>query len=280
MVITIATVFYAVALALVLNPSDLAPGGVSGLSVILTRVIPMPVSLGQWILLLNIPIMILGLRAFGKRFVFSTAYTLLVSTLLVDRMSDLVSDIRVSDDMILNALIGGVLMGGSMGAIFRMDATTGGTDVIVKLIRQHRPNMKSGQIFLIADGLVVLLSAIVFRKMELALYAVVTIYVSSVTMNRILYGMDEALSLYIVSEKKDKMKEKLLKEVNVGITILNGSGGYTGENREIMMCVIHKQSWVKVRKLIKELDSNAFVIISKVDQVFGEGFQNPVEPEQ
>ncbi len=278
-VITIAASVYAGAIAIFLNPNNLAPGGVSGLAMILERLIPVSISFGQWILILNIPIMAIGMRVFGKRFAFSTVYTLLVSSFLVDALTELSGGRGVSDDLIINALIGGALMGAAMGAIFRMDTTTGGADVVVKVVRQYRPNLKSGQIFLMIDSSVIFLSTIIFRKIELALYAVVAIYVSSVMMNRVLYGADEALLLYIVSEKKEEIKGRLLEEINAGITILNGTGAYTGKNRDVIMCVIHKQSLVKVRKMIKGLDRKSFMVISKAEQVFGEGFQNPNEPE-
>ena len=279
-VITIAASVYAGAIAIFLNPNNLAPGGVSGLAMILERLIPVSISFGQWILILNIPIMAIGMRVFGKRFAFSTVYTLLVSSFLVDALTELSGGRGVSDDLIINALIGGALMGAAMGAIFRMDTTTGGADVVVKVVRQYRPNLKSGQIFLMIDSSVIFLSAIIFRKIELALYAVIAIYVSSMMMNRVLYGADEALLLYIVSEKKEEIKGRLLEEINAGITILNGTGAYTGKNRDVIMCVIHKQSLVKVRKMIKGLDRKSFMVISKADQVFGEGFKNPDRSEQ
>ena len=279
-VITIAASVYAGAIAIFLNPNNLAPGGVSGLAMILERLIPVSISFGQWILILNIPIMAIGMRVFGKRFAFSTVYTLLVSSFLVDALTELSGGRGVSDDLIINALIGGALMGAAMGAIFRMDTTTGGADVVVKVVRQYRPNLKSGQIFLMIDSSVIFLSAIIFRKIELALYAVIAIYVSSMMMNRVLYGADEALLLYIVSEKKEEIKGRLLEEINAGITILNGTGAYTGKNRDVIMCIIHKQSLVKVRKMIKGLDRKSFMVISKADQVFGEGFKNPDRSEQ
>lgn len=279
MVITLAALLYAAGIAFFLNPNQLAPGGVSGIAIILKRVFPFLPGVGMLILLMNIPIMILGAWKFGKRFICSTIYSLLVSSIFIDILPALTGIDSATDNMMLAAVIGGALFGVAMGVMFRMETTTGGLDVIVKIVRQKKPHMRTGQIYMLLDIVVLAASAIAFHNIEVALFATVAIYVSTVVMDRVIYGGDQATLVYIISEKRKIIATRMMKELDVGVTMMQGMGAYSNTSTEIIMCVMRKQNLIKVRNILKEVDSNAFMIVSSVNEVFGEGFKSHFKSE-
>jgi uncharacterized membrane-anchored protein YitT (DUF2179 family) len=279
-VVTVAAVLYAVGVGIFLNPNRLAPGGVSGLSMILKSLVPFKISLGTWILLLNIPILVVGKWEFGFRFLISTIYSIILSSVLIDWIPIIMNNPKISENLMLNAVMGGAIMGSAMGIMFRMETTTGGSDILVKIIRQYRPDVKSGQIFLLVDGLVLILSVIAFRRIEIALFSGIAIYVSSVLLNKTLYGSDESVLFYIISKKSEELVKELLEKENAGVTILDAKGAYFGKRTEMIFCVVRKIHFAKVKQLMKQIDPKAFVIVMKAEQVFGEGFQDPLKPEK
>lgn len=273
-IITFAALLYSLGIALFLNPNNLAPGGISGLAIILNSILPVHIGVGTMIILFNIPIMIAGAWKFGAKFITSSLYTTAISSVAINVMPDLLKISSLTGNKILAAVIGGALLGISMGMLFRMDTTTGGADIIVKIIRQYKPYLKSGQIFLVIDGIVVTISAVAFRDIEVALYAAVAIYISSEFLNRTLYVGDEATLVYIVSEKRQTIIRKITGELNIGATLLHASGAYLGEEKDIILCVMRKRNLAKVRKMLKETDAEAFMIVSTAKEVFGKGFKD------
>lgn len=279
MVITLAALLYAAGIAFFLNPNQLAPGGVSGIAIILKRVFPFLPGVGMLILLMNIPIMILGAWKFGKRFICSTIYSLLVSSIFIDILPALTGIDSATDNMMLAAVVGGALFGAAMGVMFRMETTTGGLDVIVKIVRQKKPHMKTGQIYMLLDIVVLAASAIAFHNIEVALFATIAIYVSTVVMDRVIYGGDQATLVYIISSKRKTIAERMMKELDVGVTMMQGMGAYSNTSTEIIMCVMRKQNLIKVRNILKEVDPSAFMIVSSANEVFGEGFKSHFKSE-
>lgn len=273
-VITIASIVYGAGIALFLNPNQLAPGGVSGIAIILKEVFPFLPGVGMLILIINIPIMVLGAWKFGIKFVLSTIYTLVVSSVVIDILPTLTHITSVTSDMMLASVIGGGLFGVAMGVMFRMETTTGGMDVIVKIVKQKRPHMKTGQIYMLLDVVVLVASALAFHNIEVALFAAVAIYVSSVVMDKAIYGGDEATLVYIISNRRKIIAVRMMQELNVGVTMMKGMGAYSNVSTEIIMCVMRKQTLTKVRNILKEVDPEAFMIVSSANEVFGEGFKS------
>lgn len=279
-VITFAATLYALAISVFLDPNNLAPGGISGIAIILKAAIPaIPIGVGMIIFIFNIPIMLLGLWKFGFKFVISTLYTLVVSSTLIDAIPSMIDAKSITDEPILAALAGGALLGISLGILFRMETTSGGVDIIIKVIRQKVPHLKTGQIYILVDAAVLTCSAFAFKNIEVALFAGVAIYVSSMVMDKVIYGSDEATLVYIISEKKEDVARKMLEELDLGVTFVQGVGAYTKKETEIIMCVMRKQTLTKVRNILKEADPYAFMIITSANEVFGEGFKDPYKIE-
>ena len=274
-VITFAACIYAVGISMFLDPNNLAPGGLTGAAVILTRIIP--ITLGTLIVIMNIPIMILGAWKFGARFTLSTLYTLVVSSAFMEIFERM--GYVVTHDKILAALVGGTLMGAGMGLCLRMETTTGGIDIIIKVLRQKYRQVKSGEMYLIIDGLILAAAALYFKDIEVSMYAGVAMVISTYILDKVLYGSDEAKLVYIVSNKRKIIATRMMVELNMGVTLVEGKGAYNMENTEVIMCVMHKQNLTKVRNLVSEVDPEAFMIVSSATEVFGEGFKGHTDVE-
>jgi uncharacterized membrane-anchored protein YitT (DUF2179 family) len=233
------------------------------------------VQTGTVIIVLNIPLFAAGLWKFGKSFLFSTVYSTVLASLIVNVLSVTFADyLPFTDDLLLAALAGGALLALGLGMVFRGGGTTGGSDIIIKFIRLKYKHVKTSSTFLIVDSIVITISALVFRNIELALYSGVVLVVSSKVLDLVLYGADGAKLVYIISDKPEEIAERLMKKVNVGITYLEGEGAYTKKNKKVLMCASRKHSFPKIRETVNEVDPMAFMIVSSAQEIFGEGFKD------
>lgn len=268
-IITAAAFVYAVGVSLFTDPNNMAPGGVTGISIILSRLLP--VSTGTFIMLINIPILIFAVWKFGIAFTVSTIYAIA----LISSFTNVLSPYgAATDDILLAALVGGTLTAVSIGVIFRAGATTGGTDIIVKALRLRFPHLKTGKIFFIADALVVTFSGIVFRDLNAALYAAISAICASVVMDVVLYGRDEAKLLYIISSRAEEIAGRLLSDLDIGVTYIKGQGAYSGDNKRVIMCVVKKPVTPRAEEIVKQEDPHSFMIITSATEVFGEGYKS------
>lgn len=266
---TVATVICSVGISLFLDPNALAPGGVTGVSIILNRVTG--VETGTWILLLNIPILILGIWKFGVRFILSTVYCIV----LVSAVTNILAPIgAVTTDPFLAAIAGSSLMALGLGLVFKAGGTTGGTDIIIKVLRLKFPYLKTGSLFLFMDASVVLLSFLVLKDVDKALYAGMAVFVTSFVLDLVLYGRDEAKLIYIISDSAKEIAARILEELNIGATYVKGSGAYSGKEKDVIICVTRKQLSYKAEAIVKEVDASAFMIISSATEIYGEGYKS------
>lgn len=268
-IITVFSFTYAVGISMFLDPNNLAPGGVSGISIMLSRVTPL--STGTWIFLINIPIMVLGLWKFGLKFMVSTTYCIVVSSGFTNLLA---GQRALTGDKLLAAAAGGALVALSIGMIFKAGATTGGVDIIVRVLRLKYQHMKTGALFLMFDAAVVTLSGIMFRNLETALYAAVAVIVSATVLDIVLYGRDGAKMIYIISDRPDAIAERLLQEVDIGVTYVNGQGAFSGREKRVIMCVVRKPLSPRAQQVVREEDPEAFMIVTNATEIFGEGYKS------
>ena len=267
--ITIACAVYSVAISMFLEPNSLAPGGVTGIAIILNRLIP--VETGTLILLINIPILLLGAWKFGLRFSLSTIY----STVLISLFTNLLTNVKVvTSDPLLAALVGGSLSAIGIGWVFKAGATTGGTDIIIKLLRIKMPHLRTGGLFLAMDAVIVALSAFVFKDIDVALYAGLTVFVISLVLDLVLYGRDEAKLMFIISDKSEEITRRLLEELDIGVTHMRGSGAFSGKDKQVILCAAKKSIAPKTEVIVKEEDPQAFMIITSATEIYGEGYKS------
>ncbi len=263
------SVAYAAGISLFLDPNSLAPGGVTGISIILNRFTP--VSVGTWSFLINVPVMIIGLWKLGRKMMISTVLAVIFSSVWMNIFRQLPA---VTEDKIPAAIIGGICVAAGIGLVFKAGGTTGGIDVIIRCIRKKNPFVKTGTLFLISDMSVIILSAIVFKNLEVGAYAGISAFVCSAVLDFILYGRDEAKLLFIISDKEELIVKRILSEIDVGVTELSGKGAYTGKKRRIIMCVMKKHRMPKVSSIVSEIDDRAFMIISSAGEIYGEGYKS------
>lgn len=269
LVITVASLIYGVAVSLFLDPNSLAPGGVTGIAIILNRLTGLET--GTWILIINIPILILGAWKFGLRFIFSTMYC----TALISFFTNLLTPLgALTTDPFLAALVGGALLAVALGWVFKAGATTGGTDVIVKVLRLKFPHLKTGSLFLLTDAVIVTASAFVFRNIDIALYAGLVVFITSFLLDVVLYGRDGAKLIYIISDHSEEITKRLLEELNIGVTHMQGTGAYSGKDKNVIMCAIKKQLAPKAEEIVKEEDPLAFLIVTSATEIYGEGYKS------
>ena len=267
--ITIGTLIYSAGISLLIDPNDLAPGGVSGISIMLSRFTPIPT--GTWILIINIPLLVFGWWKLGRKFIIKTCYATVMTSLFTNLLSTIPP---VTNDLICAVVLGGIAVGTGIGLVFRAGGTTGGMDIIVKLLRLKYPYLKSGSIFLVLDMLVVIASGFVFQNLTLAVYAGIVIALDAKVMDVILYGQDEARLIYIISDKHVQIASRLMEELNIGVTYLEGEGAYTEKNKMIILCATRKQRSPEVINIVKEEDARAFLIVSSANEIFGEGYKS------
>mgnify|MGYP001027645905 CR=1 FL=1 len=267
--ITFACVLYGVGISLFVDPNDLAPGGFTGLSVMLNRLIS--VETGTVYLLLNIPVIFLGIWKFGWRFTVSTLYAIV----MVSVFTNLFAMLRpITLEPLLGAVFGGILNGASLGLVLRSSATTGGTDIIVKCLRQRFPHLKTGSLMLMLDAFIIGMSGFVFGNLDSVLYSIVSVIATSMVMDMVLYGRDGAKLIYIISDKAEAITPRILKDLDVGVTYLEGSGAYKNVEKKVIMCVVKKQVAHKLEEIVKQEDSSAFMIVSSASEIYGEGYKS------
>lgn len=268
-ILTVAAAIYAVAISLFLDPNNIAPGGVTGISILVNRFTAIPT--GTVNLLINIPIVILGLWKFGWRFIFSTMYELALITVFINALA---SYGAVTEDLLIASVIGGALIGVALALVFKAGATTGGIDIVVKVVRTKRRHIKTNILFLVFDSMVILASWIVFQDLIVAFYAGIAVMTDSIVMDKILYGSDEAKLTYIISTKPAQVKQRIFDELDITATIITARGAYTNEPKELLMVVTRKQMYPKLEEIVKDEDTSAFMIVSSASEIFGEGYKD------
>lgn len=268
--LTLGSIIFAAGVACFLDPNSIAPGGISGVAIIITKFIDV-IPTGTLIALINVPILAIGTYKFGFKFLASTMYAVLVSSIAVDTLGALVG--ALTNDLLLASVGGSVLVGTGVGIVFRTGATTGGTDVIVKLLRLKWRHLPTGIIFGVVDGCVCLISGIVFRNLEVMIYAGIALMLQGVIVNKVLYGGDGARMIYIISSHSSEIAQRLLNEVDVGATFFHGKGAYSGKDFDILMVVMRAKLLPQARDVVKQVDDSAFMIVTNATAVFGEGFK-------
>lgn len=268
-ILTAAAVIYAIAISLFLDPNNIAPGGVTGISILVNRFTAIPT--GTMNLLINIPIVILGLWKFGWRFIFSTMYELALITVFINAFAFRGA---VTDDLLIASVTGGALIGVALALVFRAGATTGGIDIVVKVVRTKRKHIKTNILFLAFDSMVILASWIVFQDLTVAFYAGIAVVTDSIVMDKILYGSDEAKLTYIISSEPEQVKQRIFDELDITATIITARGAYTNEPKELLMVVTRKQMYPKLEEIVKDEDTAAFMIVSSASEIFGEGYKD------
>lgn len=260
---------YALAIQFFLAGNSIAAGGFSGIAIVLSTL--MPISIGNFIFLLNLPFLIVSYFIKGKRYTLKTFMGSTIYTIMLNAISFLPT---VTQNKLVAAVFGGLLYG--MGAVFFMksDASGGGTDLVARLLKTKFPSLSIGKLFIIVDGSVVVFAMIIFRNIEAGLYAIITIYVCSVVNDRVLAGFDKANMCYIITDRDPEgLAHAVQTELGRSVTLQHGTGMYAKGEHNILLTVLRPRETWQLKQIVSELDPNAFVVVASASEVMGRGFK-------
>ncbi len=274
--ITAGAAVYATAVTALTAPNNIAPGGVTGLCTMLNFMFGTPIGLMSFFI--NIPIILWAVVDIGYKLVVRTMAAIVLSSLFIDLFTGFMP--VYSGNPILVAVFSGVCEGLGLSLTFIRGATTGGTDMVARLLERRLPHMSMGKLMLALDGVIVALSAVVFGSIENAMYACIAIFVSTSVIDKILYGTDVGTGklFYVMSPRVREMGKRVIEELDRTVTYLDSHGGYSNESGETMLCVVRRFEVYQIQAIIREEDKDAFVIVGDAGQITGEGFR-PMRPD-
>jgi len=266
--------------ALFINPYNIVPGGFIAIGLIVHNIVP-AVPVGMFAIALNIPVLFLGIKLLGPRFGVKTVIGIILTSIFIDGLDWYMHqalDVNASDplglanDLLLSVIFGSIFIGGGLGLIFRTGATTGGTDVIAAIIAKYaRVSIGQGVIF--ADTVVVAAALFVFQDWKVPLYSLLSIYFMGQVINIVMNGFKYDNALFIISEKHQEIRDKIINDFDRGGTFLKGEGMYTGQEKNVIFVVLSRRELPIIKSFVHQIDPNAFVTIMDTRQTLGEGFK-------
>lgn len=281
--ITVGSACYAVAIGMFSAPNNIAPGGLTGIATLLNHLFDW-IPIGTATIVMNVPLLIVSWFVLSKSMVLRTLCGIVISSVLTDVVSPYVDDLFLSrivvengKDPLLVCIFGGALLGLGVGLILRRGGTTGGSEVISRLLEKKYPHMSVGTLILGVDAIVITLSAIVYGQIENALYAVVFVFVGSQIIDRVVYGGRSGKMIMIMSKKQPEITQAIMTKVNRGVTLLKSQGGYSGQEQNTMLVAVRKDEVYRLRKAVFDIDPDAFLMMLTTDEVRGLGFLHPYE---
>ena len=263
--------FLAMGIHCFVEPANIAPGGVSGIAIMINFVTNLPIGILTFVI--NIPILILSYRYLGKSFTLKSTRTLIISTLILDFFVTPLFPIY-EGDRLLGSVFGGILMGIALAMVFLRGSTTAGGDILSYLLKLKFPFLPIGRALLVIDCIILVASMAVFRNIESGLFGLVSIYVCTKIIDSIIYGFERGSQVTIISKQVQAIKNRIMSEMDRGVTLLKGTGGYSNQDLEVMICVVRKYQFSQIKEIIKEIDPDAFVFMTETEEILGEGFKS------
>ncbi len=267
-IITVSCLLYAFAFNCFFETNNLAMGGFTGIAQVLNRFLP-ALPIGTTVFVMNVPLMIIGVKKQGWSILFASVYAIFVSSLMIDTMNIFIK--FPTTEPLLACIYGGVLLGISLGLMMLKSATTGGTELAARLLKYLLPSIPIGKICLFIDVAVICIYALTFRSLDNALYGIIAMYVSSLSMDMVVYGSANAKLAYIISDKSEEITQKLM-DMGLGATIFNGSGAFTRNQKNVLLCAARPNKIARIKSAVMALDPKGFVIVTDAKEVLGEGF--------
>lgn len=268
-IITLGSLLYALAYNIFYAPNLVAMGGLTGLGQVLNALIPV-LPVGTTVFVMNVPLFFMGWKFIGGHLLVSSLYAMTLSSFAIDLMN-MVYQFQPMDPM-LASIFGGALLGLGIGLVFSKGATTGGTDLIARLLKLKFAWLPMGTLVLIPDFIVIALAAIAFGKVESALYGIVSLFVTTKVMDTVLYGLDSSKVAYIISDSCRAIADAVI-AMDRGATILHGEGAYSGDEKKVLMVAFKQKEIVPLKEMVNQIDPHAFLIVCDAHDVLGEGFR-------
>jgi len=266
--ILIGSAIFAAGIQWFYHPASLISGGVTGIAMIINYLTGLPV--GVMIIAMNVPLFLIAFKSYGWRFMAGSLLGTVASSIFIDLFS--LIPYHITTEPFLASIYGGIITGLGLGIVFTTGSTTGGTDVVAKLIKEKFPYVNFGTMILVLDAVIIAVYALLFRKYDSAMYTIIAVYVAARVIDLVLYGASQSKLCHIISEYSDEIKTAIVEKLNRGVTVLQGKGAYSGQDKQVLLCVVKRQQIVEIKKIVKSIDKRAFVIVTDTRDVFGEGF--------
>lgn len=268
--ITVGCAIYSVAFNWCYAPNDIAYGGFTGIAQMIYAFTGFS-SVGILVFSMNVPLFMLGWKLFGGGLLVSSLYAMTVSSLFIDLLGQMFTFPPM--DPLLACIYGGLILGISLGIILGKDSSTGGTDLLARLLKLPFPWLPMGKLLLGLDLTIICFSAVVFHSLDTALYGLVALYISTLVMDTVLYGLDTSKVAYIITDQTQPVLNALVHQLERGVTILHGQGAWSGEEKQVLMCAFKQRQIVAVKQAVKEIDPDAFLIVCNTHEILGRGFR-------
>lgn len=271
LMIILGSAVYAVGFQFFMYPNSITSGGIIGIAMIINELTKLPV--GTMTIILNVPLFAIAWRHFGAGFMFSSFIGMALSSAFVDLFA--IFGIVATRDPMLGAIIGGTIKGAGLGIIYFVGATTGGVDIVAKLMRQRFAYINFGTLILFLDAVIIAAYALTLSRYESAMYSIICMFVTGRVIDLVLYGIDNSSVCYIISTKNSEISHEIISgHLHRGVTLLNATGAYSGERHDVIMCVIKRPQISELKRLVKGIDEHAFVVVTDAKNVFGNGFES------
>ena len=269
-ILLVGCLLMSISINMFLNPHNIAPGGLTGVSIIINSLTGLPI----WLINISfdIPLFILAFKILSKKDAFKTFLGIIFLTSSL-KITENLAYLDVTDDVLLATISGAIILGISLGLIFRINGSTGGTDLIGILANKFFPSISVPMLMGFADGTIVLLSGIVSKNIEIALYSAIALYIIVKVSDIMVEGINTSSSFTIISDKYREIGMEITEELGRGATILKGSGFYTNKEKNVLLVVVSKKQVITLKKLVKNIDPYAFIIITDIFEALGEGFK-------
>lgn len=266
--IVLGCAIYAASFRFFIYPNDVVLGGVVGAATIINYLTDLPV--GVMTIIINIPLFIFSWRHFGMKFLVSSLVAMLLSSGLMDILEAV--KFVATRDPLLAACFGGVIKGFGLGLVYSTTATVGGTDIIAKFLRRKYQYINFSTFILMMDVAIFLIFALLFNKLDSAMYSAICMFITSQVVDLVLYGAVNSKVCYIITDESVRVKEAITDKLHRGVTYIHGEGAWSGQQKNIILCVIKRNQIVELKKLVRNIDERAFMIVSDSREVFGKGF--------
>lgn len=269
--IILGSIIYALGTHCFVSPAEIAPGGASGIALMANFLFGLPI--GTITLIINIPLLILAWFYVSKRFVFNTSIACIISAIILDGI--VVPFVpQYAGDRFIGSLFGGVVVGMGMALIFMAGSTTGGSDIVGKLLQKKAPHVSMGRALLIIDGIILGISIFVFNNIESGLFGMVSLFASTQIIDSIMYGIDKGCQVTVVTKFPEEIGKRVIDELDRSATISDAKGAYSMGSTQILLCAVRKPQFSQLKSIIYDVDPKAFVMVTETTEVFGEGFKD------
>lgn len=260
---------YGVGVNMFIVPNQITVGGATGVTILLNYLTGL--SLGTGMILINVPLFLFAFKPLGKEFFFRTLIAMVVMSVMADVFTFVP---QFTGDRLLASIYGGVSAGAGLACFLGVGVTTGGSDLLAKIINKYHPYFSMGRLILMIDGLVVIATAIVYQDLTTVFYSIIVIFLTSVVVDKLLDGLDYAKLAIIISNQSDQIADAIAAQMDRGVTALKGTGWYTKEDKNVLMCAVKRYDIHRVKVLVHEMDPDAFMIFTSASEVLGEGFKD------